>query len=123
MPPSDLLLQAAQQREEQRVVQHQHVRGEDPVARALEEADAVVLGEIGRVAAELGRAQPALGADLRPDLRVRLDLEVRQAAVGGGLGPFVDALQFLGFRGGEEVAGLLHGLVQPARAEVIAPGP
>ena len=33
----------------------------------------------------------------------------------------MNPLQFLGFRGGEEVAGLLDGLLKAARAEVIAP--
>ena len=117
----DFLLQAAEQGEEQRVVHHQHIRGEDAIARALEEADGVILAEVGRVTAQLGRAQAALGADLRPHLRVGLHLEVRQAAVGGGLGPFVNALQLLGLGGGKEVAGLLDGLVEAARAEVIAP--
>ena len=41
------LLQPAQQREEQRVIQHQHVRGQDAVARALEKADLVLLRELG----------------------------------------------------------------------------
>ena len=117
----DFLLQAAKKGEEQRVVHHQHVRREDAVARALEEADGVILAEVGRVTTQLRRAQPALRTHLRPHLRVGLRLEIRQAAVGGGLGPFVDPLQFLGFRGGEEVASLLDGLVEAPRAEVIAP--
>ena len=79
------------------------------------------LAEIRWVTAKLGRAQPALGTDLRPNLRIRLHVEVRQAAVGGGFGPFVNPLQLLGFGGGEEVAGLLHGLVEAAGAEVIGP--
>ena len=89
--------------------------------RPLKKADAVVLGEVGREAANLGRAQPALGTNLRPDLRVRLDVEVRQAAVRGFLRPVIDPLQFLGLGGGEQVADLLHRFVQPARAEVIRP--
>ena len=57
MPPSTLLVNAAEQREEQRVIQHQHVRRKNSVPRALEKTDAVVLGEIGREAANLRRAQ------------------------------------------------------------------
>jgi hypothetical protein len=112
----DFLFQAAEQGEEERVVHHQHVRGEDAITRALEETDGVILAEVGRVTAELGRAQPPLGADLRPDLRVRLYLKIRQAAVGSGFGPFVNPLEFLGFGGGEEVSGLLDGLMEAARA-------
>src|ERR1019366_8708307 len=89
----DFLLQAAEQGEEERVVHHQDVRREAAVARALEETDGVVLAEIGRITAELGRAEPALGADLRPNLRVRLHLEIRQAAGGGGPGTFGNALR------------------------------
>ena len=81
----------------------------------------MILAKVGRVAAQLGRAQTALGAYLRPHLWVWLHLEIRQAAVGGGLGPLLNPLQFLGLRGGKEVAGLLDGLVEAARADVIAP--
>ena len=114
-----LLVHAAEQREEERVVQHQHVGGKDALARALEEAEAVVLGEVGLVAANLRRAQAALGADLRPNLRVRLQLEVGAAAVFGLLGPLGHALQLLHLGRGEELVGVLEGLVQAAGAEVV----
>jgi len=65
------------------------------VARPLEETNAVVLGKIGRMAADLRRAESALGTNLRPNLHVRFDVEIRQAAIRGFLGPFGDALEFL----------------------------
>ena len=71
-----LLLDAPEQGEEQGVVEHQHVRRQDAVAGALEETDAVLLGELGGVATEPGRTEPALGADLRPHLRVGFNVEV-----------------------------------------------
>ena len=71
------------------------------------------------IAADFRRAQSALGTNLRPDFRVRLDVEIRQAAVLGFLRPFVNALQFLGFGRREQIAALLHRLLQPARAEII----
>ena len=114
-----LFINSAEQREKQCVVQHQHIRGKELVPRALEMADAVILGEIGRKAADFWRAQPALRTNLRPDFRVRLDVKIRQAAVLGFLRPFVDALQFLGLGRREQIAGLLHRLLQPARAEII----
>ena len=114
-----LLVHAAEQREEERVVQHQHVGGKDALARALEEAEAVVLREVRLVAANLRRAQAALGADLRPDLRVRLQLEVGAAAVLRFLGPRGDALELLHLGRAEELVGVLQGLVQAAGAEVV----
>src|SRR5258708_38798008 len=73
------LVRAIQQREEQRVVQHEHIGGEDATARALKKADSLLLAKFRRVAANLRRAKPPLGADVRPDLRLRLDLEAGDA--------------------------------------------
>ena len=115
------LLQPRQQGEKERVVQHQHVGGKDAIARALKETDAMLLGEIGWVTAELGRTQPALGADLRPNFGVRFDVEIREAAVGGGLRPFVNALQAPRSRRSKQVGGLLHRLCEAPGAEVIRP--
>ena len=114
-----LFINSAEQREKQRVVQHQHVRRKKLVPRALEKADAVVLGEIGRKAADFRRAQPAFGTNLRPDFRVGLNVKVGKTAVLGRLRPFVDALQFLGLGRREQVAALLHRLLEPASAEII----
>ena len=114
-----LFIHAAEQGEEERVVQDEDIRGQDLVPHALEETGLVVAGEIGLVAAGFGRAQAAFGADLLPDLGVGLDGEIGEAAVLGLLGPFVDALEFLGLGGGEEVAALLHGFLEAAGAEVI----
>ncbi len=69
--------------------------------------------------ANLGRAQSAFRANLRPHFQVRLDVEIRQAAVLGFLRPFVNALEFLGLGRREQIAGLLHRLLQTARAEII----
>src|SRR5260221_5991895 len=114
------LVEAAQQRKKQRVVEHQHVGGKNALARALKEADAVLLAEFRLVAANLGRTKTALRANVRPDLGVGLNVEVRQTAVLGGLGPFVNALELLRLGRGEEAVGLLHRLVKPAGAEIIA---
>ena len=54
------LVQAAQQREEQGVVQHQNIGGEDATARALEKTDAVLFAELGCITTNLRRANPAL---------------------------------------------------------------
>src|SRR5207247_2973806 len=83
------------------------------------ETDLVGFAELGWVAAHLGGAQAALGTDLAPDFRVRLDIEIREAAIGGFFRPIEYALQFRGFRGAEEVTSLLPGFLQAARAEVI----
>ena len=93
----DVLLQAAEQREEERVIEHQHVRGEDVAAGALIEADGVLFGELRRVAANFRPAQPALRAHLPPDLGVGFHVKIRQAAVGSLLRPLLDPLEFLGF--------------------------
>src|SRR5207253_7908858 len=116
----NLVVQAAQQRKEQRVVQHQHIGREDAAARALKKTDAVLLAELGGVTANLGRTNPALGADVGPDFRIRLDVEIGQTALVGLLRPLVDAPEFLRFRRGEQAVGLLHGLVQTAGAEIIS---
>jgi hypothetical protein len=87
-----LLVNAAQQREKQRVIQDQNIRRQNPVPHALKKTDVVVARKIRLVPACFGRAQTAFGTDLRPHFRVRLDLEIRQAAILGLLGPLVDAL-------------------------------
>src|SRR2546422_6486194 len=71
-----LLVHTAQQSKKQSVVDDDHVRREDAVARALEKTDAVLLAEIGLVTADFRRAQSTLRTYLRPDSGVRLDLEV-----------------------------------------------
>ena len=97
----DFLLQSSQQHEEKGVVQYDHIGGEDAIARPLEEADAVVFGEVGGITAQLGGAEPALGAHLVPYLGVRFYVIVRQAAVGGSLRPLVNPLQLLSLGGRE----------------------
>ena len=114
-----LLINPAEQSEKQGVIQDEDIRGENPVAHALEETDLVILREIGLMPARFGRTQAAFRADLRPDLGVRFDFKVRETAVLGCLGPFVNARQFLGLGGGEQIAALLHGLLEPAGAEII----
>ena len=115
------LVVRAEQREEERVVHHQHVRAKDALADALEETDAVVLGEVRLRPADLRRTQPAFAAHVLPDLRIGFDGEVRQAAVLRLLGPFPDALQLGCLGRGEEAVGLERGLVEPAGAEVVLP--
>ena len=85
----------------------------------MEETDLVILREIGLMPARFGRTQAAFRADLRPDLGVGFDFKIRETAVLGFLGPLVNARQFLGLGGGEQIATLLHGLLQPAGAEII----
>jgi hypothetical protein len=85
-PPARLVLYSAQLHEKQGVVQHQHVRRQDPAARALIEAGRpALLHKVGLIAAQFRRAQAALGADLLPHFRLRLQVEIRQAAVPGFL--------------------------------------
>src|SRR3974390_943568 len=79
----DLFVQAAEQGEEQGVVEHQNVGRENAAAGALEKAKRVLLSKSRLVATYFRRTQTALGAHLRPDLRIRLEVEIGQAAVGG----------------------------------------
>jgi hypothetical protein len=58
---------------------------------------------------------------VRPDLRVRLNFEVRQRPVFGGRRPRVNPTQFFMFRRGEQGVRLLHGAVQSPPAQVIRP--
>jgi hypothetical protein len=102
------------------VVEHQHIGGEHAAARALVETRLpAVLHEIGLKAAQFRRAEAALGADLLPDFGVRLQVEIRQAAVAGFFRPLVDAQQLLFIGGGEEFARLGQGAGQAAGAKII----
>ena len=56
-----------------------------------------------------------------PDLRIRFGVEIREAPVGGFLGPLEDPLEFVRLGRGEQAVGLLHGLAQPPGAEIILP--
>src|SRR5688572_2423218 len=89
---------AAEVHEEERMVEHQHVSLENFGARALKKAGAKTFGVFGTGAAKLRRTKTALGTNLLPDFRVRLDFKVREAPVFRELRPFEDALQLLDFR-------------------------
>ena len=120
--PGRVILAAvvAEQAEKQRVVQHQHVSGKNPAAGALVKTGLAQLGDVGAVAAQLGRAEAALRVDKIPHLRIGRDVEVRQAAVGGLPGPLGDSLQFLHLGGGQQRRRLLPGALQPPGAEIVA---
>src|SRR6267378_3750518 len=68
--------------EKKRVIQNDDVRRQNGLARPLEETNATILGEIRPVSAKARRAEPAFRTDLVPDFGVRLDVEIRAAAVG-----------------------------------------
>src|SRR2546425_5462728 len=119
--PFDLLVEGAKKRKEKRVVQYQHVSRKIALSRALEEAGGVLLCKLGLMAADARSAQAAFGANLAPDIGRGFNFEVREAAIAGGLGPFIDALEFLDLRGSEQTAGLLHRLMEAAGTQVIRP--
>src|SRR5262249_5110044 len=57
-PALGLFFDSAQEREEKGMIQNENVGGKNAVAGALEEANLVLLGVIGLIAAGFGRARP-----------------------------------------------------------------
>ena len=112
--PSDLFLGTAEKHEEERVIDHDRVRGEQSFPGLLEKAAATLT-------AAFHRADVRLAAHLRPDFRVRLDREIAERSVRGGPRPIRDSRQLSRFRGGEQLAGLLDRALQPAWAKIILP--
>ena len=107
-----LFFRAAQQNEEQRVIDHQHVRGQQPFPRLLIKAS-------GTLAAGLGRADVAFAANLAPDFWVGFDGQVAQRTVPGCSRPFRDPVQLVQLRAGEKFIGLLKRALQAARTKII----
>jgi MFS family permease len=77
------------------------------------------LGLITLETAFLGCAQPALRADVLPDLGIRFDREITQRTILGVATPLFDPTQLRRFRRGEERITLLHGLAKATGAQVI----
>ena len=109
-----LFLGTAEQHEEERVIDDDHVRGEQSLARLLKET-------FGRLAAGLGRADVGLAANLRPDFRVGLDRQIAERSVLRGPRPIGDALQLSLLRGGKKLVRLLQGALETPRAKIILP--
>ena len=112
-------LDSVEQSEEQGVVEHQHIGPENLLAGALKETDRPQLGLITLETTFLGSAQPALGANVLPDLGIGFHREVTQRTILGGATPLFDPTQLGRFRRGKERITLLHGLAQAAGAQVI----
>src|SRR2546427_10560655 len=85
----DVFIQATEQSKKKRVIDHQRVGRKNAMARPLEKTDIVLFGEFRWKTAKLRRAQPAFRTDLSPNLRVWLNIKVRQAAIGRFFGPLV----------------------------------
>ena len=66
-------------------------------------------------------AKMRLAANLQPDLRLRLEVQITQGAVTRGLCPLPDRLKLIIFGPREEVTRLLQGPPQPEWAQVILP--
>ena len=109
-----LFFRAAEKHEEERVIDHDHVRGEQSPARLLEKAARIL-------SAAFGRAEVRFAANLDPDFRIGLDRQVAQGPVARRPRPIGQARE-IGLLGrAEEFVGLLDGALQPARAKIILP--
>ena len=62
-----------------------------------------------------------LAANLRPNLRVRLEAEVAHGTVARCPGPFRDLLELIVLARAEELLRLLQRSLQPTRTDVILP--
>ena len=110
----ELFFRAAQEHEEQGVIDHDHVRRQQSFPRLLEKT-------LRRLPAGFAGANVGLTANLRPDFRVRLDGQIAQGSVSRRPRPFDDARQLRRFRSREQLARLLERAVQPTRTKIILP--
>ncbi len=105
-------LRSGEKIEEERVIEHEHLRRVGLLARALVKA-------FGAHAAGALRADVGLAANLEPDRRVGRRVEIGERAVARAVAPFPDALHLVLLARGEEFAAVAHGALQPQRAEII----
>ena len=106
------ILDAVEQREEQRVVEHHHAGIRHAAAQGLIETPA-------RRAAGLRRAKMLLAPHLLPHGRIGLLEKITQRAVFCGKTPLADALQLGVLRRGEQILRLRDRPREPRRAEII----
>ena len=109
-----LLFRRAEEHEEEGVIDHDDVGGEEPLARLLEET------AVG-LSARLGGAEVRFAAYLRPDFRIGLEREIAERSVFRPFRPLREAQEFGLLGGGEEFCRLLQGAFEAAGAKVILP--
>src|SRR6266700_4811068 len=107
-----LLLHATQKHEKQRVIDHHDLRVLEFSAGALIET-AIALP------ARFLSANVGLAANLRPNLRVRLEGQIAQRAVARSRRPGGDFFKFDLLRSSKEIILLLAGAQKPARTNII----
>ena len=121
-PSLDIIINAAEQRKKERVIQHDHIRRHDPRPRLLKKAGGpMLLGKLRPRPAQLRRTHSPLRTNLRPHLVIRLKLEIRKAAVLRLARPLKDALQLGLLRRSEQPIRLPERLVQTPRTKIIGP--
>src|SRR5262249_40365780 len=89
-----LFVWRTEQDEEQRVIEHDHVRGEQSFA-------GLVIKTARILSAGFLRTDVCFAANLRPNFRVGLDRNVAERTVTGLARPLGDSLEFVGFRPGK----------------------
>ena len=107
-----LLVRTPEQHEEERVIKHNQVSGEQSFARLLEKA-------VGILSAGFPGADVGFAANLRPNFRVGFHGKIAERTVFRGARPIDDASELRLLRGGEEFGGLLQRALQPPWAKII----
>ena len=105
---------SAEVEKEQGVIHHHHVRRKKPLSGTLVKAARVF-------ATRSCRADMLFAADLRPDVRVRLDGKIGECSVLRSLRPFVDPLQLALLGRGKQISRAAHRALQPRRTKIVLP--
>ena len=111
--PFFLLIWPSQKHEEQRVVDNDHVRCQQPFTRLLIKAV--------RLPATFRRADVRFAANLCPNFRVRFNRQIAERTVTGRTRPLGESVQLILLRPGEKFILLLKRAVQSSRTKIILP--
>src|SRR5882724_12228048 len=103
-----------EQNEQERVIEHDHVRREQTFARLLIETPRILA--TGFLCAGM-----RLAANLHPNFWIRLDREIAERSIARCARPFSQPLQFATLRAGEKFLLALQRSLEPTAAKVILP--
>src|SRR5207248_2439798 len=109
-----LFIGRTEEYEEQCVIQHDHIRSKQTLARVLIKTARIL-------ATSFLRADMRFAANLRPYFWIGLDSQIAERSVSCDRSPCGESLQFVLLRSREEFLRALQRAFEPARAKVILP--